>query len=505
MQARKRDLPWWLMLPALLFMMWLGARGLNMDPLFYDGELLSVGHAGGLTGPYTPLQTIESVRTLSSPHGPFYFVLLGAWAGAVGWQPLALRSLALFFGLLAAAMTYRVGKDLFSSWAGLYAGILLCISFFFIDFTHNIRMYTLLPLVLMCVLWCYQRLLNPQHSPRGWEWAALFISTASVLYIHYLGGFILGALGVYHLLFAPKNRRWLVISAVMTAAVLMFLPWVEVMLRGERDRWDLSDVALGPGAILSVIGYLFGNGVTILSIGAAGLAGYALYRRQRGALLVWVLLVLGVLAMIVFNMISPVLPPSRFRYLLMFWPLLVLLGGLAIWQLRCWPLLQAGILLVWLIAGFLTNQSPDFEVFKSTGNKFLDRYPPYPIIMQEMRPLTQPGDFTIIFTDSESPLRRPRPVFPSMNEFYFRSLQMDSHIYMRQGEMLPETIAQENENVLGVYGSIWLVYEPFRLPVSLDRFRQVLLQKYQPCGLAVARAEIHIEQYVLSAGDCAVS
>ena len=102
------------MLPVLLLAMILGAPGLNADAIWID-ELTTIGHAGGLTGPFSPFDVLESVREISPKHTPLFFELTAAWGALVGWHHAALRVLPLFFGIIALAWIYRIGKD-FAGW-----------------------------------------------------------------------------------------------------------------------------------------------------------------------------------------------------------------------------------------------------------------------------------------------------------------------------------------------------------------------------------------------------
>ena len=87
---------WRWMLPILLLAVFLGAQGLNADAIWID-ELTSIGHAGGLTGPFSPVDVLASVRDISPKHTPLFFELTAGWAALVGWHHAALRILPLFF------------------------------------------------------------------------------------------------------------------------------------------------------------------------------------------------------------------------------------------------------------------------------------------------------------------------------------------------------------------------------------------------------------------------
>ena len=84
------------MLPVLLLVTLLAAQGLNADVIWYD-ELTSIGHAGGLTGPFSPLDVLHSINTHSPKHGPLFFELLAGWGALVGWHHAVLRCLTALF------------------------------------------------------------------------------------------------------------------------------------------------------------------------------------------------------------------------------------------------------------------------------------------------------------------------------------------------------------------------------------------------------------------------
>ena len=99
------------MIPLLLLATFMAAPGLSADLIWYD-ELTSISHAGGVTGPLSPLDVIESVSQHSPKHTPLFFELLAGWGALVGWHHVVLRCLPLFFGVVALAWTYRLGRGL---------------------------------------------------------------------------------------------------------------------------------------------------------------------------------------------------------------------------------------------------------------------------------------------------------------------------------------------------------------------------------------------------------
>src|SRR5215216_3120094 len=120
----KRRLWWWL-IPLMLLVFWLGARGLNADPIWSD-EYYSIYSAGlGPFGPLTPAGIWERIAGYDPWHTPGFFTLLNLWGRLVGGNPPALRALAMLLALLALAWTYRLGRDVMTPRAGLYAALVM--------------------------------------------------------------------------------------------------------------------------------------------------------------------------------------------------------------------------------------------------------------------------------------------------------------------------------------------------------------------------------------------
>src|SRR5215207_3887892 len=90
----------------------------------------------------SPVETLSRVQ--SDVHPPLYFVLLDGWVALAGESVYAVRFLSLLAGMVGLAATYALGKRLFDPAAGLIALALLATSGFFIYYTRETRMYTLL-------------------------------------------------------------------------------------------------------------------------------------------------------------------------------------------------------------------------------------------------------------------------------------------------------------------------------------------------------------------------
>ena len=186
----------------------------------------------GTGAPYSLAQTVGDVTLESPQHGPAYFVALNIWRTLAGSELFTLRLLSVYFGLLALAVTYRLAAAVGDQDLGLTAFFIAIFLAYLLYYSHLARMYTLLPLTSGWLLWSYTRVMQRRRRPSRLAWLTLLLSAALILYIHYFGIMLLAALGLYHLAFAAKDRRWLEVSLLMVGAGLLFAPWLPTAIFG---------------------------------------------------------------------------------------------------------------------------------------------------------------------------------------------------------------------------------------------------------------------------------
>jgi len=351
------------MVVLLLLTMALGLRDITANAIWLD-ETWSVYNAGG--PPYEPLSPIGIINRVATEDprnaAPMYHLLLGGWGSLVGWSAFAIRYSSLLYGLLAVAFTYRLTRDMASPLAGLGAAVVLGTSALFIYFTHELRTYMLATLMTPIAVWCYWRLIHARR-PSIILQIGFVISLLSLLYTHYLAAVALVGIGLYHLLFLPKDRRWLRPAMLMGIAGLLFLPWIGVIVSGMQlnaEQPKDSGVYNLPQTLDRLI-YFFGSntpallaltvGLAILSIwspedsrglkppgyekikptkgaGTTGLISRQPIIVQRFAPLFFALV--GIVCILIAQSAFRLIVPGRERYLLMLWPLLSVVVGIGI-------------------------------------------------------------------------------------------------------------------------------------------------------------------------------
>jgi uncharacterized membrane protein len=363
MPWKRREFDWTLpgLLAAVLLAVFLAARWLTYDVPYID-EWFSLYKSGA--GAYGPLNPIEVVQRIISfdpgGMGAAYYVGLSGWVGLLGPTPMAARLFSLFAGVLAIAWTLRLGKLWFSPRVGIYAALILAGSAFFIDFMHEARAYTLYALLTCIVLELYWRVSRGERA-RPRLLIALAVSLAALAYTHYVALSVFGVLGIYHVLFVAKNRRWLLTAGAMSAGLLLYLPWIGVMLdvvqQGTQDA-NRQAAAMSAATAVQQIGLAFSNGSAALL--AVLLIAVLLDRRlRRPATLTMVWLVIGLASALIVNAAVPFL--VHLRYLIFLWPALALLTALGIESLSRRGLSWRLILGVWIAFGILGSWTLDFN------------------------------------------------------------------------------------------------------------------------------------------------
>ncbi len=328
---------WLWLIPLMLIAVGFGAHGLDADPLWQDEYYMT----RDVRTSNDPLALAVHIAAANPFHVPGYFIMENVWGRIFSGKPAIMRGLALFIGLLAIAVTYRLGRDLISRRVGLYGAAVLASSAFFIYYWHELRMYTLTVLAAALVLWLYLRLVNTRHEPTVAAFAGFTLSIALALYTHYFLMLFVAGVGVYHLLVAPKNARWWKISAAAILGAATLIPWLSVLLKSAtRVASNGLDNSLSGGAALEQLAYVFSNGQTPLLIVLLIAALYPLIRwrgrARSGSAALWIITAATLAIVLIANLFFRFLPADRLRYIVLLFPAASLLVALGIIALGGW-------------------------------------------------------------------------------------------------------------------------------------------------------------------------
>jgi hypothetical protein len=486
----------------LLLVALLGARGLDADAIWYD-EWWSVYYAGGgLYGPASPAQVVQRVYENQFVHEnnpPGYYLALAGWSGLVGWTEFGARALSLLAGLLAVALTYRLGCDLATPVVGLIAATVLGTSAFFIYYLHEMRPYAFSLPFILAVVWAYWRVATRKGG--RWPAVALAVSAAGLLYIHYFAALAVGAVVLYHLLFVPKTRAWWGPTLLLVVAGLVFLPWLGATIEAVA-RLDSADEpfrqasALSPGQMVERLLFMFSNGnMALLLIALA----YTVRGAARPIRLVWWWLLVVVAAVIAINLRFEML--GELRYLIAAWPALALLVGFGISELSKRGVRPVLVLVIWAGVGVwsVVNATPLMVAFNDpTSNLYSNSVAPQAYVTLPWRTLrdtlkarVQPGD-ALAF-------HRPDYAWAieGIFEFYLHDVPVRSTIM----EVLPGR-DQNNEyfssarQYIADARRVWVAVDKTMRPTfRLAEFERALADDYIPCGAVLDLSQLRLDLY----------
>lgn len=316
---------------------------------------------------------------LAEANPPVYHLLLYLVRPLWGSSPFALRYLSVVGGLLAVALTGRLGQTAGGRRLGLAALLAAGSSAFLVYYAQEARMYGPALVGAAGSTWLALRLLqHPGPAPRR-LWAGYILFSLLGLFSHYyMLAVLLGqAVGVTLWLAgrAQQWRAWQPWVLTWIGLALLFLPfvWVHQQVWGaQTDRrfaeWSLA--ALGSLARRVLIAY--GAGVTLplaqqsaawLAVGCAGIGLLGWRQRWGPAGVFLVSIVVGGVAYA--WLATPLLPFFWERYLLVALPpFLVLVGAgwLAAARLSPWVgrLFMLGVVGVNTLALVNYHRNPAF-------------------------------------------------------------------------------------------------------------------------------------------------
>jgi mannosyltransferase len=284
-------------------------------------------------------------ETAGDVHPPVHYWLLHVWTRLVGESEFAIRFSSVIFGIASIALFYWLGRRTFGREVGLVAATLLATSRFHVEWSQQIRMYTLVTaLAVVSIALTIQ--LWKQPTRRLWI-GHIAVSTVG-LYTLYLSGLVplIESLATVVLCLVPLGGRRLPVGFLVRwvgaqlVSVALFVPWVILFLSMPRATprviypIDLQTFlhASATSFPLGVSAYLDRyTPVTVAALAILALAVVVARQRQfqRTGLLLFLLVLAPPFIVFSLSMPNPILyaPNLSVRYLLIFLPAYHILLG----------------------------------------------------------------------------------------------------------------------------------------------------------------------------------
>ena len=459
-------------------------------PILPDG-LRSIATAGGLEAESDFASVIEKLTDVSQQHVPGYFLALFVWGKIAGWDPILLRALSVFFGIVSLALIYRLGRDFVSREAGLFSIVMLASLSFYNLWYLPIRMYTLFVAAGLLLLWVYLRIvLQNKTSPA--HYMLLFVAFTLFLYSQIFSlGVVLG-LAFYHLAFIAKTRHWLLVAAAGAFAGLMFLPWFSTLLTGTAEivGGEFGDIrVLSPVETVTTILSLSMN-ASVLFLGVLALSIRQVLQRDSVPIALWTILIVAIAFYVAVNQVTGAIDLHRSRYFVVLFPLIILLLNIGLAPLRRWKLVSLGLLLFWIASGLLYQRRVGADIFVRSYNTI-----PIHLVERHLREDLEQGDLLAGWSSGLS-FTYQTP-YGGVIDYYFSDHPIDisiQHTYVLQQLSDDEISAALIERFAG-YGRIWLIYELDKTDRFQELFQGALALSHVRCFNDRTLANVSIELY----------
>jgi mannosyltransferase len=311
------------------------------------------------TATQSPLPVGELLRwTAGDIHPPGYYLLVGRLADGLGWAHLSPSALtdwlwrfpSVLAGVLAVAVTYRLGADLLSRQVGLVSALLLAVSPVAIQYSQEARMHELFLLGVTLSTWALARALV---RPGQWRWWLIYaLATAFSLYMVYLAFIVLASQAVWVVVSRPRPATPLAPDAgrgsgsgsrallSIALAFALYLPWWPTLLGIVTQRLAVGGAEAGVGSPLVFLVKAIhslgpGSGwATWVFLGLWGIGLLSIARRKPSLALfggLWLLLPLA----LPFVFRDPRALHVRYAFLLPVYLLFVVQGGVALGARGC--------------------------------------------------------------------------------------------------------------------------------------------------------------------------
>jgi mannosyltransferase len=167
----------------------------------------------------------------ADPNPPLYYAVLHLWIGLFGDSEAALRSLSAVVGVLLVLVVYVLGRKLGGTGVGLAAAFLSAVSEFFVHYSQEARVYSLLALLAAASYYFFLRLLD---GPSTGAIVGYVLATTVLLYAHTYGLFVVAAQIGFALVALLWRRQWIpwvgrrAFVPTLAAPIVLTVPWFVV-------------------------------------------------------------------------------------------------------------------------------------------------------------------------------------------------------------------------------------------------------------------------------------
>lgn len=478
----------------------IGVSNLKINPINRpELESLTHIHSSPRDSVYSLNTTLESVASGSAQHAPLYFVFINLWGKLVGTDLFVMRLLSVFFGLLSIAMIYRLAMITQDRTVALITVLMTSSSAFFLYYTHEVRMYSLLPFLSAWVIWAYWSVKTDTKKVSLLKWGMLYTSATLLLFTHYFGIFILVSIGLYHLLYVRNHKYWMQITGLGIFSVLTFSLWLPVAISGFTTRQDISSTRLNFIESIETILTIHSNGFILLAILFFVIIFWNYRRLSTGKKYIILISIFSIVFLIVVNEISAIVVPNRMRYTTILIPAL-LIGFASSYQLLPKKQFIAPfMLIIWFIMFVIFNDSQSLRIFNGVDSEGSDHYPHYQKMYYLRDNLLGQNEDVLSFHPSE----RFGNKILLYNELWLDRKIVHIHDGVDPTNPVGRSYINTINNLYDDLNPVWVLYDPQQTDLSnIDVYADLLSKDFTSCKTFIDEPTIKLDYYLPNLIPC---
>ena len=351
-----KQFPQWLWLvPILLFTTIMVMTHITTDAYWGD-EAVTLRSIG--VSPYPTRPIDEIIFEVGVTHWPpAYFFGVAAWGNLVGWSEFSTRVLGLFIGLLSVSAIYRLGLTLFDKRIGILSAILLGSSVYFVFYAHELRGYILYIFLTIACIYLYWKLTHQTTLSRQTV-LYFIISSAILMYTHYLAIFVVITIGLYHVFFARQVKNWENIFFSFILIGISYLPWlfIGILSAYSVSKWQEG---LSSQVIITTMLSSYNNSLWFIAIPL--LISSLVFYRNRATKMLWFMGVIFTTLCLAVHTLSPFI--FNVRHVIGILPIMAVLIAVGLTHLPYYnKLITAGVLIIWVFMGIWLNRDLSYMI-----------------------------------------------------------------------------------------------------------------------------------------------
>lgn len=178
--------------------------------------------------------------TATDVHPPLYYWALKIWTSLFGTTDLALRSLSILFGAVAATLAFFLSRKLFGRGVAALSFVFIALSPMLIRYSDEARMYTMATVIVLAATWLLLKA-TETNKKKYWIWYGVLVSLG--MWTHYFTALAWLAHWAWRFTQTYKKgdsfkkawkkfftKEWTLTYALAIGLYLPWLPWMAFQL-----------------------------------------------------------------------------------------------------------------------------------------------------------------------------------------------------------------------------------------------------------------------------------